>query len=294
MFELKKSILGIATLFLIALSGTANAGLTVIEQIFHFQTSYGLQENVKQWGQKGMAPKNLSAYTAPNGGDYYAGSFEPISTGWYYVFNSTPADFGNQYAVHGGEGLRITDMSVNTRDGVPAFSGIWSPADGKAHAFYFGMTDAEMAARGRDLIDNQGYRIEKHIAYFDHGQIRNAVTYIKDGQGFYFYYGMNGSQLKQKSDELAQQGFSMAKISALTVNGQPVFSAVYLKVSGFTVWQTGMGTTNPTGFVWQNKVAEMKAQGYSLVSLATYNMGQKIGAVWYKSKFARRPRIIVR
>ncbi len=205
MTQFKQIVLGLAVGLVFMSSLVSQAGVVVYQKSFTFMSSGALSWNIKGWSKEGLSLNTLSGYVDPNGDIYFAGSFEPNATGWYYALNTSGTDFGNQFGQRLKEGYRLKDMSVFSQNGVPQFSGIWIPADGKEHCFYFGMTDADRHSRWTELVDNRGFRVDQHVSYLENGQVRHAVTYIGSSPHRVGDFGLISDRVEHAGEDFQPQ-----------------------------------------------------------------------------------------
>jgi hypothetical protein len=263
-------------------SAFSHADLYVPVQVFSLQSLNGVERNIRYWEAKGMVLNTLSSFTYKDGKAAYAGTFETSDEPRHHAMNVSSDTFASLYSDRLNEGYRIKDLSVDTRNGKTYFNGLWEPAKGQAHGFFYGMTESDMASRWNELVKRRGFRVHKHVSYLENGQVRHAVSYLKDDQAFYFYYGMNSAGLQQRANELERLGFYPAKISAMTSNGSPIFSVVFLKPTSPLTWSFGLGTDPRGDFGFDTKYENLKREGYKIDSLASYSGGHFIAAIWIK------------
>jgi hypothetical protein len=289
MLKAKKIFLSLASFVLLASPIKSFAEIYGFPQVFSSQDIHMMDTSIKTWTQQGMILNTLSCFRGGNKDTRYAGSFKPSNEAWFYALGLSGQEFATEFSNHANQGFKIKDFSVcqGWNDG-PFFAGLWEPANGLDHAFYYGMTDEDLHNRWVELVEQKGFRVDKHVEYNEAGvwgKKRHAVSYVKDNKAFYFLLGMSDADFKRVNGEMSQKGFALEKVNVRSNGNSNSFSATYLeKTERATAWYFRLGTplNLQNNFSFFPKVREMSQRGYQLESIAVYNVGREIAAVWKK------------
>jgi hypothetical protein len=256
-------------------------------QSFHNVPLDTVRKNINYYPSQGYGLRTLSIYrTGFLKPTYGAGSFDKkgISAANHVTFVQPASSFGDSFREKDRSGFRPREISGylgdENVDGAPGrinFTTIWEPKDGNPSATYVGMSEEGLAARYQEYVVQNGYRPQDHFSYYEYGQIRHAMIFVKDGAGFYFYRGMTASQFEARLREMSAKGFAPVNLNVLEVPNGFYYSAIWKRASGAHVIYYGL-----TGAGYQQKWAELNAKGYHLVKIQGYNKGTQFAAIWEK------------
>jgi hypothetical protein len=242
--------------------------------VFTCESTKRLREIATHWSSNGRIPTSLGAFKLSGGGSCLYAAFYPSQEEWVYTLSHDGDRFMQRYRDRRTTGLKIKDLSVIVTNGVPYFTGLWAPSKGSPHGFYYGKTDSGFSEVWKKYIDGQGYRIDAHSSYFINGERFHAFSIIKDGQGFYFYYGLNAQQLGETAQQMNDKGFAPSKISSYGGN-QPTYSVLFLKATKPYAWYYGMSVS---GFLSRHR--KYQEEGYQLINMS--RSGDTMAAIWSK------------
>lgn len=271
-------------LALVVASATAYAAAPFY-QSFHNVKFDIVRKNFDYYPSQGKGARTLSIYrTGFLKPIYAAGSFDSGSRATQVTWVEHPNTFGDSFKSKDRAGYRpreisgyIGDENVDGAPGHINFNTIWEPKDGKPSATWVGLSEADFAAKYQEYVVQKGYRPQDHFSYYEYGQIRHAVIFVKDGASFVYYRGLTAPQFNARLQEMSAKGFSPVNLNVLEVPGAFYYSCIWKKAAAAHAIYYGL-----TGAQYQQKWQELNAQGYHLVKIQGYNKGTQFAAIWEK------------
>lgn len=245
---------------------------------FHNVEAQTFFDNFSYYPNQGLGLQTLSLYRAGNK-LMTAGSFDSTVKGpWYALGNISTAQFSQAFSNYASQGFRPRQLAVLVDGaGQPKFTAIWKKLAGESFYTWVNMSDADFNAKWNDLVVNQHYRIEDYAAYMVGGQKRHAAIYVRDGQPFYFFIGMNQSGFAQKFNQLAAQGFYPTSFNAVSTPQGETYAGVWMKATGPTAMYFNMSAAD-----YQAKFNQFSAQGLRVMKIQGYANGTRFAAIWKK------------
>lgn len=282
---MKGKTMKLFALLTLILAGTAAHAADPFYRSYHNVPFDTVRKNFDYYPSRGFGARTMSIYrTGFLKPTYAAGAFEQNATGTVATFVEHPTTFGESFRAKDRAGYRpleisgyLGDENVNGQPGHINFNTIWERKDRFASATYVGMTEADFEAKYQDLVVRQGYRPQDHFSYYEYGQIRHAMIYVKDGAGFIYYRGMTAPQFEARLREMGAKGWAPVNLNVLEVPGAFYYSCIWKKTGRPNVIYYGL-----TGDGYQQKWSQLNAQGYRLIKIQGYNKGTQFAAIWEK------------
>jgi murein DD-endopeptidase MepM/ murein hydrolase activator NlpD len=175
-------------------------------------------------------------------------------------------------------GYRPVWVDAYNVGGKTFFNVIFHPADGTPWVARHGLTGAGYQAEF-DKWTKLGYRLALVDSYLSGGGIRYAAIFVKSGgPQWTAYHGLTAAQHQQRFNTLTAQGYVPVCITAVEVNGDRIYAALYEKRNvGSFVAHSFM-----TPAEYQTEFDANAKAGRQLVYLNayTYNGAPRIIAIW--------------
>jgi hypothetical protein len=193
----------------------------------------------------------------------------------------TAAEYQQEFDDLTGQGYRLVDISGYGLAGQDYYAAIWEKGDGPDWTARHDMTAAEYQQEFDDLAD-QGYRLVEISGYEVDGQARFAAIWEqRTGVVWRATHGLSGAhQYEREFKRLTGLGYRPVDISGYSIGGQGFYAVIWEKSSGLE-WVT---RHDMTASEYQQEFDDMTGQGYHLVELSGYGVGDDdfYAAIWEK------------
>jgi hypothetical protein len=143
-----------------------------------------------------------------------------------------------------------------------------------------GNLTADEFQKKADALKDQKYRLHDLNAYLQDGTVRYCAVWLKkDGPEYEAQRNLTARELQAKSDALMEKGFRLTRVSAVTIDGEPRYCAIWQKIEGD--WRSQI---NLTAKELQDTTDSYRAQGYLVVELTSrvVKSEARFCAVWQK------------
>ncbi|MDP9386419.1 MAG: peptidoglycan DD-metalloendopeptidase family protein [Actinomycetota bacterium] len=212
---------------------------------------------------------------------------EPTAPTWYPPGWGEVARHGipqSQYQVEferiSKSGYRPVWVDGYDVNGETFFNVIFRPNDGTGWAARHGLTsDAYQSVF--NTFTAQGFRLVHIESYLAGGGIRYAPIFVRStGPAFVAYHGRTADDHQQQFNDVTADGFRPINISAVSIDGQRSYAALYEK--------RDVGSFFAKSFVtpaeYQTHFDQNAAAGRRLVYLGAYthNGSPRISAIWHQ------------
>lgn len=266
----------------IFLSSAANAAAP-FNPAFHDLRVSVLKENYKYYPNQGAYPQTIALYYGgPGVGTRAAGVFDSqVSPDTHANIKIGRSEFIKAWNRRSAQGYLPRDISAyddNTH--IAQFSVIWEKANVPA-AFYIDMDDAGFTERYKEYTD-QGYRLSEYARYTTrvgnrHPVQKHLAVFRKDGQGFFFYTGIDVAEVRRLIAYHEARGFMPTSINAGTYTTSRFFSVIFGPKHGFT--HVGLDLTSAG---YQQDFDTYNQLGYRLMKVTGYSNGDRLATIWRK------------
>ncbi len=273
-------------LFALLLASVAAYAADPFFQSFHNVPVKTVKNNFDYYLNKGLGARTLSIYrTGFLKPTYAAGSFDraAASTNQVTFFEPT-GTWGDSFQAKDRAGYRpreisiyLGDENVNGAPGRANLTTLWERKDRNESAAYVGLSEEGFNAKYNEYVVRGGYRPYDHFSYYEYGQIRHTIIFVKDGAAFIYYRGMTAPQFSDRLKEMSAKGYIPANLNVLEVPGAFYYSCIWKKQAGAHAIYYGL-----TGDQYQQKWQQLNAQGYKLMKIQGYNKGTQFAAIWEK------------
>lgn len=193
----------------------------------------------------------------------------------------TGAEYQAKFNTYKNQGYRLVMIDGYGVGNTAYYAAIWQKTSGPDIATHHGMTGADYQDKF-NTYKNQGYRLVLVDGYGVGNTAYYAAIWEKSpGPPIAAHHGMTGSDYQSKFNTYKNQGYTLVWISGYGVGNTAYYTAIWEKKSGPAL-ATHHGMTNAD---YQNKFNSYSQQGYSLIMVSGYNVGNTdyYAAIWQKS-----------
>jgi trehalose utilization protein len=198
-------------------------------QARHNMTAAAYQQAFDAAAKQGYRLTHISGYTV-NNQPYFAAIWEQKPGGaWQARHNMTAAAYQQAFDTFAKQGYRLTDVSGYSINNQPYFAAIWEKKAGGAWQARHNMTAATYQ-QAFDTLAKQGYRLTGVTGYAVNNQAEFAALWEQQpGGAWQARHNMTAATYQQTFDALAKQGYRLRHVAGYTVNGSPLFAAIWAK-----------------------------------------------------------------
>ena len=124
-----------------------------------------------------------------------------------------------------------------------------------------------------DKWSKQGYRLEMVSGYAVGNQSRYAAIFEKvGGPAWMTKHGLSGAEYQATVNKLVAQGYRPVLVSGYAVGNQDHYAAIFEKTANPPAWVAKHGLT---GAEYQAEVNKLVAQGYRIIDVSGYAVGNQ-------------------
>lgn len=244
----------------------------------HNMTGSGYQSEFDNWVGQGYRLTQISGYEAGNSTRFAALWEKKAGPAWRARHGMTSADYNAEVQSQWQEGYRPVLVDGYEVNGQVRFAAIFHKKSGAWFARH-GMTASEY----QDEYTNRGlsgYRLVHISGYSENGSARYAAIWDKEPQPTsYAAHGLDASTYQFYVDFLAAFGYKPVQVEGYFVGGTQYYAAIWHQTGG-PRWQAAHGLTSSQ---YNQKVVDLKHQGYRPVSISGYGNGSsyRFAALWH-------------
>lgn len=199
---------------------------------------------------------------------------------WVAHHGMTSSQYQAKFDQYVDDGYRLVDVSGYSVGNRARYAAIWEKRSGPAWVARHGMTSSQYQSRFNQYVAD-GYRPVDVSGYQVGNQTRYAAIWEKrSGPAWVTHHGMTSSQYQAKFDQYVADGYRLVDVSGYRVGTQARYAAIWEKRSG-PAWVARHGMTSSQ---YQTKFDELTADGYRLVKVSGYKVGNRnrYAAIWEK------------
>ncbi len=200
------------------------------------------------------------------------------SSPWVARHGMTSSQYQARFDQYVADGYRLVDVSGYSVGNQARYAAIWEKRSGPAWVARHGMTPSQYQSRFDQYVTD-GYRLVDVSGYQVGNQTRYAAIWEKrSGPAWVTHHGMTSSQYQSKFEQYVADGYRPVHVSGYRVGNQARYAAIWEKRSG-PAWVARHGMTSSQ---YQTKFDELTANGYRLVKVSGYKVGDRnrYAAIW--------------
>ncbi|MBT9317438.1 hypothetical protein [Leptothoe spongobia] len=216
----------------------------------------------------------------------YAAIWQQTShqSAWVARHGMTSSQYQARFDQYVADGYRLVDVSGYSVGNQARYAAIWEKRSGPAWVARHGMTSRQYqnafdryVADGYRLVDVSGYSVGNQARYA-------AIWEKRSGPAWVARHGMTSSQYQARFDQYVADGYRLVHVSGYSVGNQARYAAIWEKRSG-PAWVARHGMTSSQ---YQAKFDELTAEGYRLVNVSGYKVGNRnrYAAIWERQSGA--------
>jgi murein DD-endopeptidase MepM/ murein hydrolase activator NlpD len=233
------------------------------------------------WGYytgMGMALQTISVHLF-NGQVLSSGSFQGgLSPAWQALVYMTDEELQQADSEMQAQGFRPREIGVTVHtDGVPRFSAIWQPSEGKPSFTFTHLTDAEWDAQWQERFVEKHQRVDDHFIYEAKGIRRHAVVFVDDGDTMGLWENFPSPDFANKFFELDGQGLQITSFNAGETGGGVLYSGIWRSLPASRPMFYDLSPAE-----YQQNFLDLSALGYRPHKIQGYANSDRFGVIWTK------------
>lgn len=272
---MKACLFGLISLLTVFAQGAAPFNATFIDE-----KAMDVEKNIKYYPSRGQGPRTLSFYLGSDRFMRAAGSFDAQSNADVRIhFGIDQKEFDRRFRINRRDDYRPAELSVVSQYGVEIFYVTWvKNTNNLKWSVWVNMSDAEFDKKWKELVEQKGYRVARHVTYSLGSRGRaHSVIFEKDKRPFRFFWNLSRDEFLEKAADMASKGFYPTDISAYEVGVATKYSAVWTNENFNQVLYIDMSKQN-----FAQRSETLSLQGYQLRKVIAYDIGRRFAAIWGK------------